>query len=471
MKNEKKAWKSITVIAIVLTMFAIAMVGTASAKSLYLATQNNQIRAYDIAGDGYTLTYQYFGTPASGGAVGVALDDEHAIPILFITFEGRNYVQIMNANTMANLGTVTAPGSSNLAGIVYDQDNDRMYCVDRGQNKLYVYDWNYSTSTLSAVPGSPFTICSGTYGIALDQTNNKLYVATHSTTIYVYDLNADGNPFSISPAGTISTTYTAVNVAVDEGNQYLYYGAGFAYNYNLSQYDITTPGHTHYYIANNEGVMGLGVDQDNHNVYISTGFSGDNLRVFDSSLTLLSTTSSGVSSPTGLVIPRAQISYNPLNLSKVDDVGTCVNTGANINYGICYDNTLNNFDVHAVTIVDTLPENVSFVSATGGGTYNSVTHTVTWDIGTVTAGAPEACVTLVVRVNAGAENTTLTNCGRIDSDETGPTTQCVDTNVCTEPPSPAPVPTLTPIGLIALVGLLSIAAAINIRTGIRKKRR
>jgi uncharacterized repeat protein (TIGR01451 family) len=459
MDNKKNAWKSITVIAIVLTMFAIAMVGTASAKSLYLASHNDQIRAYDIGADGYTLTYQYSGTPNEHDPVGLALDGEHTIPILFITFEGSGYVQIMNANTMASLGIVTAPGSSNLAGIVYDQDNDRMYCVDRGKSKLYVYDWNYSTSTLSAVSGSPFTICSGTYGIALDQTNNKLYVATSSTTIYVYDLNADGNPFSISPAGTISTIYTAISVAVDEGNQYLYYGAGFAGNYYLSQYDITTPGHTHYYIADNEGVMGLGVDQDNHNVYIST------VSVFDSSLNLLNTTSAGVSRPTGLVIPRAQISYNPLNLSKVDDIGTCVYTGDNINYGICYDNSLNTFDVHNVTIIDTVPENVSFVSASGGGTYNSVTHTVTWNIGTVTAGAPEACVTLVVRVNAGAENTTLTNCGRIDSDETGPTTQCEDTNVCAGPPSPpaVPVPGLTPIGLIALVGLLSVIAAISIR--------
>ena len=468
MKNEKNAWKSITVIAIVLAVLAIAMVGTASAKSLYLASHNDQIRAYDIGADGYTLTYQYSGIPNEHDPVGVALDGEHTIPILFITFEGGNYVQIMNANTMVSLGTVSAPGSSNLAGIAYDQDNDRMYCVDRSQSKLYVYDWNYSTTTLTAVSGSPFTICSGTYGIALDQTNNKLYVATYSTTIYVYDLNADGNPFSISPAGTISTTYTAISVAVDEGNQYLYYGAGFAGNYYLSQYDITTPGHTHYYIADNEGVMGLGVDQDNHNVYISTGKSGDNLRVFDSSLNLLSTMSAGVSKPTGLVIPRAQISYNPLNLSKVDDVGTCVYTGDNINYGICYDNSLNTFDVHNVTIVDTVPENVSFVSASGGGTYNSVTHTVTWNIGTVTAGAPEACVTLVVRVIAGAENTTLTNCGMIDSDETGPTTQCEDTNVCAGLPSPAAVPTLTPIGIIALVSVLSVIVAMSIK--IRKRR-
>ncbi len=369
--------------------------------------------------------------------MGVALDGEHAIPILFITFEGSGYVQIMNANTMASLGTVTAPGSSNLAGIVYDQDNDRMYCVDRGQNKLYVYDWDYSTSTLSAVSGSPFTIsASNTYGIALDQTNNKLYVATRSTTIYVYDLNADGNPFTISPAGTISTTYTAISVAVDEGNQYLYYGAGFTSNYYLSQYDITTPGHTHYYIADNEGVMGLGVDQDNHNVYISTGYSGDSLRVFDSSLNLLSTMSAGVNMPTGLVIPRGQISYNPLDLSKDDGLAEdeCVNASENITYQICYNNSLNGFDVHNVTINDTLPANVTFMEASDGGSYDAETHTVMWDIGTVAAGATESCVTLTVQVNASAWNTTLTNSATIDSDETPPTSQSVETTVCEAPP-------------------------------------
>jgi hypothetical protein len=96
---------------------------------------------------------------------------------------------------------------------------------------------------------------------------------------------------------------------------------------------------------------------------------------------------------------------------------------------------LNEFDVHNVTINDTLPANTTFVSASDGGTYDAETHTVTWNIGTVPAESPEACVTLVVRVNASAENTTVTNSVTIDSDETPQTTQSEDTTVCALPPT------------------------------------
>ena len=165
-----------------------------------------------------------------------------------------------------------------------------------------------------------------------------------------------------------------------------------------------------------------------------------------------------------------------LNITKTDDVadGVCVNPGDQITYTICYDNLLNQYDIHNVTIVDTLPANVSFVSATGGGTYNP--HTVTWNIGTVTAGASEVCVTLTVRVNAGAENTTLTNCAEIDGDEVGSTQSCVDTDVCERPtPTPTPYPTpsyppgyksvpaLTPPGMILLIGLMLVAGFVTMR--------
>ena len=150
----------------------------------------------------------------------------------------------------------------------------------------------------------------------------------------------------------------------------------------------------------------------------------------------------------------------PLNISKTDDVFGCADVGDTITYTICYDNLQNPcLVVHNVTINDTLPAGVSFVSASGSGSYDAGTRNVTWDIGTVQARAPETCVTLNVTVNTGTEGQTLTNCATIESDETEPATACEDTQVC----PPEPVPALTPLGMMVMIGLLSLAGSVILR--------
>ena len=172
------------VCVLVVAVLAMALAGTATAKSLYMATQNGRFASYNLSGN--TLTWQAEGN-SSGGDVGVAVDSDNEV--LFITTEGRGYMKIFDPTNFAVLGTVTAPGARNLAGIVYDHDKSLLYLVDRGSNKLYVYSWNASTYTLTPVTGSPFypTGLSNTYGIALDEINDLLYVANRSTTIRIYN--------------------------------------------------------------------------------------------------------------------------------------------------------------------------------------------------------------------------------------------------------------------------------------------
>jgi uncharacterized repeat protein (TIGR01451 family) len=67
-----------------------------------------------------------------------------------------------------------------------------------------------------------------------------------------------------------------------------------------------------------------------------------------------------------------------------------------MDYTLCFDNINNSTPVTGVTITDTLPSGVTFVSATNGGTFSN--GTVTWNIGTLAAGAPQTCVTLTVHV-------------------------------------------------------------------------
>ena len=400
-------------LVIALALMMVIGAGTASAKSLYVLSDTNSasspIQAYDINTAG--VTYQATHTTGSGwGEVGVAIDSNSGY--LFITHESSGLLYLVNGTTMTAAGTVTAPGASNLAGIVVDEGKQRVYAVDRSTTNLYVYDWDSSAKTLTAVTGSPFTLSAAAYGIALDEANDLLYVTSYTTTVRYYDT------VTWAQQGTIMLPQSAIGIAVEDG-KYLYTGAGFAGSNVLSQYDLTTSTESH--ITNTYGVMGLAVDQATGRLYVTTGFSGDILQVFDSSLTLIDSTGD-IGNPTGLCVPRTGVSFNPLNLAKTDGV-TQVYQGGTLTYTISYDNAQNTNLVNGVTIVDTLPAEVTYVSSTGG-TYDTVNHTVTWDIGTLAAGAPSATVSITVTVGASTPiGTMLDNAVTIDSDDTAQTTQ------------------------------------------------
>jgi len=153
-------------------------------------------------------------------------------------------------------------------------------------------------------------------------------------------------------------------------------------------------------------------------------------------------------------------------LSKDDGVTTCVNPGDTITYTICYENT-NDYDVHNVMLVDTLPDEESFVSASDGGIYDAVNHTVTWYIGTLSAGAPQKCVTLNVTVKPGTSpGTKIINYCTIDGDETSPVEETEQTDVCSPPPTstPEPIPEFPAYSLlIAASSMIALAFMISRR--------
>jgi uncharacterized repeat protein (TIGR01451 family) len=433
--------KFFSICAVAFFILTIAMVGTATAKSVYVIANINAspspIQAYDIQADKivYQATYNvpYYGW----GAVGLAIDTDSEF--LFVTYEMSSVIQLVDATTMTDAGTVTAPGASNLAGIVVDQDLQKLYTVDRYTDNLYVYDWDESGPTLTLdaqydLPGIGSGTVGGAFGIALDETNELLYVVNNTTTVHYYNTS----DFS-TLAGTLTLTANrnAIGIAIDYQSGLLYTGAGWYSNYYLNQYNLATSAQQEVYLGSGEGVMGLSVDNEPGTpstgmVYCSTGYSGDRLRVFNS--LLVETDSTGdIGNPTGVVVPGRDIGYNPLNLSKVDTLpsGACASPGENLTYEICYDNTLNNYPVNNVELVDTLPPEVIYVSNTGGGTYYPLTHTVEWDIGTLPAADPGDCIQLVVHVDSSTTpGSIITNVCTIDSDETPPTTKTVQTEIC-----------------------------------------
>ena len=144
--------RKILIIFCTLVFFAlIAMTaGNVGAKSLYVnrdLNANSPISAYDIQGPPNYLVWQQTSVPTHYGGVGLAIDTDSEM--LFVTFEGYGTIDIVYATNLSLAGQVTAPNANNLAGIVVDQDKQKMYMVDRDTNHLYVYSWDATNKILT----------------------------------------------------------------------------------------------------------------------------------------------------------------------------------------------------------------------------------------------------------------------------------------------------------------------------------
>ncbi len=209
----------------------------------------------------------------------------------------------------------------------------------------------------------------------------------------------------------------------------------------LTQYHLATGTEAEVQVEPDAGVMGLGVDTDTGLIYMSTGVNnapgGDNLLVYDAALNQIDIVTA-IGNPTGLAIPGRDIGYNPLNLKKevsrgasssteFDDIKT-VGPGDTYTYGISFDNN-NDYTVTDVLIVDTLPKEVSFISADDDGVngyYDPDTHSYVWSYELLPPGSStilELTVKVDDEIDAGV---IITNQVTINSNQTTPTTTSVD---------------------------------------------
>ncbi len=413
------------------------LLSSPSPKSMYLIADHGAgaFDAYEIHPDG-TVTYQatYTLTHATDPS-GIAIDEDTAI--LFVTSEFSGDMELVDAITFESLGYVTAPGATNLAGLAVDNATNTVYTVDRATNDLFVYTWDPVNKTLILQSTQDLANCTGAWGIALDDINGILYVAD-SLAGKVRGYNVT----TWAEVKTFTPSQVPVGIAVDAVGGFIYTtapdgscapigGTPHPGTDLLVKTVIATGTETNVDLGH--GGMGIAVDESTGYVYVTGGCSGDTLEAWDTTTTpdwTLIDTTGDIGNPAGICIPVA-VTYNPLQLTKDEGVEHCVNAGAPINYTICYNNTLNDFAVHDVVITDNLSANVTFVSATHNGTYDNVTHTVTWDIGDLAAETPTACVYLKVQVNSTAPvNSTIINECIIDSDDTGVTTVYEETLVC-----------------------------------------
>lgn len=418
----------------------------ASAKSMYVIAKmldfdaSIPVHVYDIGADGL-LTYQAeFGAPFIGaGMVGICMDSDTGY--LFSTYEDSGFVLVTNAVTLEKRAVLAVSAAKNLAGIVYDHQKKLLYCAEMGQETLHVLNWNSLTGKITPVVGSPFALKGAMiYGIALDEYADLLYVASPSQGISVYS-TYDWSLVRTELAGAI-----AISIAVDPERDYLYYGGGFADNYSLTRRKISDWTKKEVQVDPEAGVMGLGVDPDSGLVYLTTGRDnrpgGKDLMVYNSELQRLQVVED-IGRPTGLAIPFRNTSFNPLHLAKTvkNPLGGKANSdglfyvvvGDLVTYAISFDD--GGFDPTEISVIDTLPAQVTFVSATGLGEsarYDSTAHTVTWTNPPLTVGRTTT-LEIVCRVKTDTPpGQILTNRVSIDSDKTPPSTVSAGA-VATEP--------------------------------------
>jgi len=107
----------------VLFLIVAGLAGTIQANSVYVITDRySTVKAYDIPGDQIEEQTTATNLPDHGGAVGLALDP--GSETLFVTYEGSNIIEMVNAKKMVSEeNPVTVSQASSLAGIVEDKQN------------------------------------------------------------------------------------------------------------------------------------------------------------------------------------------------------------------------------------------------------------------------------------------------------------------------------------------------------------
>ena len=272
---------------------------SALAKSVYAITDHeaSTLKAYKIIGDQLQYQANVDVTNYASGAVGISIDSN--LKLLFITYENSGKIVWADARSLEQKGFIdlsSAPiNATQLAGIVADEEKQRVYVVERQDDKLYILFWDEEQEKLILMnpddpnqpysSGDPYVTLTNlepeeAYGITLNDKTRRLYISNATSSVHIYGVD---NGFS--HLGTRDVGRAVADVAVDpnngQHNAFLYCGALYA-----------GPGDGHEYLikhdleANttdetdiNTVPIGIAVDVDSGLVYTST--SDKQIRVYD----------------------------------------------------------------------------------------------------------------------------------------------------------------------------------------------
>ena len=144
MQSKQRILGILLCVVILVSMISNAWAG----KSVYVISNKGgkEIQAYKV--DANSLTYQATTYTTSSSNVGLTIHESDYGKWLFCTFESSDKIELIDAQSMISDGETEVPYATNLAGVVMDTSNSKLYAVDRDTNHLYSYSWDPSTKTL-----------------------------------------------------------------------------------------------------------------------------------------------------------------------------------------------------------------------------------------------------------------------------------------------------------------------------------
>ncbi len=418
--------KRLTLVSMAAVFVISALAGAAHAgKSVYLVAKHHtsQFDAYNLALDGTIsqATNTSLEQKSPAGLASWAELDQYSVPIkayLFVSGEHSDEVELIDALTLTSIESVETTAGE-LAGIAMDETNMVLYGIERGGKKLYALDWDPDIPALTVKPGFPVVLptVSQAYGLALDSKHGIIYIADtgagYVRGFNVYDLT--NQVFIWEP------TSIPVDIDIDEYRNILYTThptgkcaprePGFPAGPSLTcMYDVASG--VEYCDPNCKSGMGVAVNDDTGLIYLTHGCDTNSDDDYDVSVwdtnaspwTLIQTISE-VGTPAGIAVPGFGIPGNPGIILTNNKDPECVNTAEQVEIYVKYfykgiggatlPATNVQVEVH-------LNEDLLFVSATNGGTYDNGSHTVSWNVGTMNID-DEAMQTIVAAVSVDAD--------------------------------------------------------------------
>ena len=148
------------------------------------------------------------------------------------------------------------------------------YVLNSNAGQAEIAGYSIVKSTLTALTGSPYSLPSGPYAIAVAPNNSFLYVSTQSG-IFLYTVGAGGE-LALASSTPISKDFTAYSMQVDATNSWLLEasGAGYLYAYPIDPASGKTTGAVQSVSLAGITPRQLAISPDNSNVFVALGGSG-----------------------------------------------------------------------------------------------------------------------------------------------------------------------------------------------------
>jgi 6-phosphogluconolactonase (cycloisomerase 2 family) len=148
------------------------------------------------------------------------------------------------------------------------------YVLNSNSGQVGIAGFSIVSGKLTAITGSPFTVASSPYAIAVAPNNSFLYVST-STGIYLYTIGS-GGALTVASKTPISTDFSAYTMQVDATDSWLVEasGGGYLYAIPVNPTNGTTTGTPQQVALAGFSAHQLVISPDNTNVFVTLGGTG-----------------------------------------------------------------------------------------------------------------------------------------------------------------------------------------------------